>query len=149
MGQSGRRDVYPRMNAGRCLARIAAFAPEVGPLSMLDWLRRQSRTKFGAALWRDYTDSLRAHRRAERLLVMIHGTENLPEHRAGDTSQLVLLACEDGVNIGANSHERVDSIDPFVVIAKVLRGETVGLDVPVAAPEPWVLRLREYEFYQH
>jgi len=35
------------------------------------------------------------------------------------------------------------------VISKNLRGESVGPDMPVAAPEPWVLRLKEYEFYQH
>lgn len=101
MGQSGGQDAYPRMNAVRCLARIAAFAPEVEPRNMLDWLRRQSHTKWGAALWTEYTDSLRAHRRAERLRAVIDGCEELPVHRAKAFSQLVLLACEDRIDVGA------------------------------------------------
>ena len=39
--------------------------------------------------------------------------------------------------------------DPFIVISKHLRGESFGQDMSVEAPQPWVLRLKEYEFYQH
>ena len=123
MVQSGGQDVYPRMNAGRCLARIAAFAPEVEPRNMLDWLRRQSHTKYGAALWTEYTDSLRAHRHAERLRAVIDGSEKLPVQRARAFSQLVLLACEDGIDVGARGQDSGGSVDPFLVILKNLRGE--------------------------
>lgn len=148
-GQAGRHDDYPRMDAGRCLARIAAFASEVEPTRVLDWIRGQGETKFGTALWRDYADSLRAHRRAERLRAVISGTADLPTERARGLAHLVLLACEDGFDPLAGSLGSGDSVDPFVVLARALRGEPNGADVPVEAPEPWVLRLHEYEFYQH
>ena len=147
-GQAGGQDVYPRMNARRCLARIAAFASDVEPPRVLDWLHDQKETKLGTALWREYTDSLRAHRRAERLRAVIDGTGNIPAERELALSHLVLLACEDGVDPPAGGGGG-DSVDPFVLIARALRGESNGLDAPVAAPEPWVLHLQEYEFYQH
>ena len=90
MGHSGDPEAYPRLNAARCLARLAAFAPNVDPRNMLDWLQPQSQTKLGAALWREYTDSLRAHRRAERLRAVIDGTEQMPQQRARAISQLPL-----------------------------------------------------------
>jgi hypothetical protein len=149
-GHSGDPDTYPRLNIGRCLARIAAFAADVDPRNMLDWLRPQTQTKAGQLLWREYTDSLRAHQRAERLRAVINGTEQLPEQRARTISQLVLLACEDGVDVGIESPKPHGSpTDPFIVISKSLRGESFRADESVEAPDPWVLRLKEHEFYQH
>jgi DNA polymerase III delta prime subunit len=150
MGHSGGQDVYPRLDVGRCLARIAAFAPEVDPRNMLNWLRRQSQTKTSTALWREYTDSLRAHKRAERLRAVVDGTEDLPAERARAISQLVLLACEDGIDLGVESQNVDDAAtDPFQVILETLRSKSLRRDLSVRAPEPWVLRLKEYEFYQY
>ncbi|MGC9969690.1 MAG: ATP-binding protein [Bryobacteraceae bacterium] len=146
-GQAGRQDVYPRMNAGRCLARVAAFAPKIEPRSVLDWIRRQERTEFAAALWEDYTDSLRAHRQADRLRAVVEGSDDLPAEKALALSRLVLLACEDGFDVLTGCQG--DSVDPFVVLARALRGEPNDSNVPVQTPGPWVLRIPEYEFFGH
>jgi hypothetical protein len=150
MGQAGQHGAYPRMDAGRCLARLAAFASGIEPPNVLDWLRSQAGNKFGRALWRDYFVSLRANRRAERLRAVVNGTDDVPAERARALSHLVLLACEDGLEALAQDFGKGgDSLDPFVVLAKTLRGESNDLNVPVAVPEPWVLRLKEYELYQY
>ena len=95
----------------------------------------------------DYIDSLRAHRQGERLRVLVESIEDVPAERSRAISRLVLLACEDGFDVPAQ-HDRA-STDPFMVVARFLRGEPNDLDVPLEVPEPWVLRIQEYEFFQH
>ena len=149
MGQSGRHDAYPRLDAGRCLARVAAFAPDVDTHRMIEWLQSNDKTQSGAALWRDYTDSLRAHRRVERLREVVNATKKLPGQAARAHSQLVLLACEDRIDVGTEAYNSTDSVDPFSAILNVLLGRPVPPDVKIASPEPWFLRLKEYELYQY
>jgi hypothetical protein len=148
-GQAGRHDTYPRMDAGHCLARVAAFAPRVEPQRVLDWLRHQKGTGFATALWEDYTDSLRAHRQGDRLRMVVEGSDDLPAERALALSRLILLACEDGFDPLTGGLARGDSVDPFVVVARAVRGEPNDLDVPVQVPDSSVLRIPEYEFFRH
>jgi hypothetical protein len=147
-GQTGRQEAYPRMDAGRCLARVAAFAPKVEPPIVLDWFRSQERTKFARALWEEYTDSLRVHRQTDRLRVAVEGSDDLPVERAQALSCLMLLAWEDGFD-PLTEGSQDNSVDPFVVVARALRGETSDSDVTVQVPETWVLRMSDSDFYQH
>jgi hypothetical protein len=146
-GLTGRHDVYPRMDPSRCLSRVAAFAPTVAPRSILNWLRGQQQTKFVRALWENYMDSLRVHRQVDRLHVVVEGSNDMHSERSQALARLLLLACEDGFD--ALTGCKTDSADPIVVVARALRGEPNNLDEPVQVPEPWVLRIPEYELYQH
>ncbi|MEX2302987.1 MAG: ATP-binding protein [Bryobacterales bacterium] len=146
-GQTGGQDLHPRMNPARCLARTAAFAPGVEPRKVLDWVRRQQKTRLASELWDDYTDSLKAHRQSERLRGAVEASAELTTEKARAFSRLVVLGCEEGFDplAGREAH----SGDPFVVVAKAVRGEPIDLGGPVDAPDAWVLRLSEYEFYEY
>jgi hypothetical protein len=140
---------FNKQNDGdRCLVRIAAFAPGIDPRNVLEWLGHRKPSQIDGALWRDYTESLRAHRQLDRLRMAIESSKDQTLNPGRALSCLVLLACEDGFDPLTQEYS-ADSSDPVVIVARALRSELSNSELSVRVPEPWILRLSEHELFQH
>lgn len=145
MGNAIRTGRDERLMAARCLVRVAAFTRQATPSASVDFINQWPRDS-ARTLWRDYLQSLRAHRNIDALRVLTTVALDSPGDRADVLTHLALSASEEQADLGILLSPEDYSV-PMIVLYRALHADHGDSLVPIALEPPWVLDLKWRDYF--